>query len=503
MKRVLRYTAVIAFILSIATTYSFAQYVPTLEPTSSTIQISTPTLSLNKKVFSPWENITLSYTGDPKPLTAKITNAKGEEIEFQAVLRDGKTLEVEIPKDISPGKYHILVQDGDKTLIDEDLFWGLNISNQRVSILKPGQVGQSDVVLFSNDGVISCEKEQEAQLVNLVTNEEKKQPIPQPGDCSKDNPKVYETIYQTDNIGPYILKVKDQNSGQELVSAFEVVNEPSFEVRREASTFVKKDNEYGVKITVVANEDFEGNLTEEIPTLLNPSNLDSADVKNTDSIGDDKSTMNLSLPFQGDYPITLHFGEEPDAETHLLEAYRAYGVRAHDGVDFAVPPGTEIISVDDGEVIEIPPSAVAYGVTVAVQHGWGKSFYGHLSAKKVKPGDKVKKGDLVGLSGNTGLSTGPHLHFGVEPNDLKADNGYLGKIDPLETLSIKNKFKTSTKKLNWNITAKKGETVTVGYKIKFVEDTGNLISGTKLSAKNKDGQTKYEDKNPWTYVVVR
>jgi murein DD-endopeptidase MepM/ murein hydrolase activator NlpD len=211
--------------------------------------------------------------------------------------------------------------------------------------------------------------------------------------------------------------------------------------------------------------------------------------------------MSLALPFKGDYEITQHFDEEPDPETHLLEAYRAYGVRAHDGVDFAVPPGTEIISVDDGEVVEVPPFAVAYGVTVVVQHGWGKSYYGHLSSKKVKVGDRVNKGDLVGLSGNTGLSTGPHLHFGIEPSDLDLNNGYLGKIDPLQSLSIKNKFKTSTKKLIWNISVKKGETVTIGYKIKLSDDDRYLLSGTRLTAKNKDGQTIHEDKNPWTYVV--
>ena len=505
MRKVFKSAAVIAFALLLLASYSFAQYVPTLEPTSSLSNTFSPKLSLKKKSFSPWENISLSYDGDPKALSVKLTNIKGEEIEFQGVLRDrdGKVLDIEIPKNIRPGKYHLLINDGETKLVDEDVFWGLTIANQRESVLKQGQVGRNDVVLFSQDGLISCEKDREAQLINIITNEEKKHPSPRPGECSQEKPNAYENIFQTENIGAYILKIKDEDSGQELVSAFDVVSSLAMETKREAPTFVKKDNEYAIKITLVANEDFDGFLTEELPDSLNPSDLNTADVRNPDALSNGQSTMTLALPFNGDYPITQHFSEEPDAETHLLEAYRAYGVKAHDGVDFAVPPATEIISVDDGEVTEIPDHAVAYGVTIVVQHNWGKSYYGHLSSQKVKPGDRIKKGDIVGLSGNTGLSTGPHLHFGIELNNPDLNNGYLGKLDPLESLSIKNKFKTSTKKLTWNVSAKKDETITIGYKIKLTDDSNYLLSGTRLTAKTKDDKTVHEDKNPWTYVVEK
>lgn len=505
MKKGLKVVAVIILAIFFATGSSFAQYVPTLDPAKDQIQSISPKLLLKKRAFMPWENLSLSYEGEAKPLEVRLTNVKGEDLEFQAVLRDrdGKVLDIEIPKNVKPGKFHLLVKDGETKLVDEDVFWGISFANQNQSVLEPGQVGKSNVVLFSSDGTVLCEKEKESSILNTITSEEKKQTIPKPQECSKEKPGFYETIFQTDNIGTYLFKLKDDESGQELISNFDVVNSTPFEVKRDAPTFVKKDNEYQVKLTLVANEDFEGSFNEFVPAMLEPSNLDTVDVKNPDAVGDDESTMNLALPFKGDFPITLHFEEEPDAETHLLEAYHAYGVKAHDGVDFAVSPGTEIISVDDGEVVEIPDHAVAYGLTVVVQHSWGKSYYGHLSETDVKPGDKVKKGDLLALSGNTGLSTGPHLHFGIEPNDPDASNGYLGKIDPLRNLSIKNKFKTSKKKLTWNLSVKTGETVTVGYKIKPANEDNYLISETKFSAKTKEDRTVFEEKNPWTYVVVK
>jgi murein DD-endopeptidase MepM/ murein hydrolase activator NlpD len=82
----------------------------------------------------------------------------------------------------------------------------------------------------------------------------------------------------------------------------------------------------------------------------------------------------------------------------------------HTGVDFAVPTGTPVLAVADGK-IENANWGKAYGnqVVQKVEGGW--VIYAHLNAVRVKPGATVKKGQLVGESGNTGNSSGPHLHF--------------------------------------------------------------------------------------------
>jgi murein DD-endopeptidase MepM/ murein hydrolase activator NlpD len=87
----------------------------------------------------------------------------------------------------------------------------------------------------------------------------------------------------------------------------------------------------------------------------------------------------------------------------------------HTGCDFAVPVGTDIIAVADGK-IENANWGKAYGTQIVqkVEGGW--VIYAHLSKALVKAGDKVKKGQHIGESGNTGNSSGPHLHFEMRDN---------------------------------------------------------------------------------------
>ncbi len=91
----------------------------------------------------------------------------------------------------------------------------------------------------------------------------------------------------------------------------------------------------------------------------------------------------------------------------------------HNGVDFGVSTGTKILAAAGGKVIATGDCGrYAYGKWVAIDHGNGLvTLYGHLSQQKTSKGKSVKKGDTIGLSGNTGYSTGPHLHFSVFTSD--------------------------------------------------------------------------------------
>ena len=96
----------------------------------------------------------------------------------------------------------------------------------------------------------------------------------------------------------------------------------------------------------------------------------------------------------------------------------------HDGLDIAVAEGTEILAVKSGTVTEVRNS-VTYGKLLKFETTDGyQVMYAHLSEVLVEKGEKVKQGQVVAKSGNTGLSTGPHLHY-----SLWKDGKLLNPID--------------------------------------------------------------------------
>ena len=94
--------------------------------------------------------------------------------------------------------------------------------------------------------------------------------------------------------------------------------------------------------------------------------------------------------------------------------------RMHTGIDFTADRGTEVYATGDGVVKEIQNKRWGYGKCIIIDHGFGyQTLYAHLSAFKVKEGQKIKRGELIGLIGSTGKSTGPHLHYEVIKDGTK------------------------------------------------------------------------------------
>jgi peptidoglycan glycosyltransferase len=102
---------------------------------------------------------------------------------------------------------------------------------------------------------------------------------------------------------------------------------------------------------------------------------------------------------------------------------------SHPGVDFSTPPGVPVYAADDGLVIFAGWSELGYGNVIVIDHGNGyKTLYAHLSQISQYCGAKVKSGQLIGLSGSTGNSSGPHLHF-----EVRVPGGYLNPLKVLPT----------------------------------------------------------------------
>lgn len=98
------------------------------------------------------------------------------------------------------------------------------------------------------------------------------------------------------------------------------------------------------------------------------------------------------------------------------EVHPVLGVpRMHYGQDFSVPYGTNVYATGDGTVIDSDWNSGGLGNCIVIDHGYGiHSIYGHLSNIKVTTGMRIKRGDLIGFSGSTGISSGPHLHYQIE-----------------------------------------------------------------------------------------
>lgn len=145
---------------------------------------------------------------------------------------------------------------------------------------------------------------------------------------------------------------------------------------------------------------------------------------------------------------------QPVLNKDLKRVASGYGVRIdpvyhvrkfHQGMDFTAPTGTEVFATGNAKVI-FTGWKQGYGNTVILDHGFGyKTVYAHLYKSLVRKGQKVKRYDIIALVGNTGKSTGPHLHYEVRLNDRAVDprNYYFYDLSPEEydqMIQLSNNF---------------------------------------------------------------
>jgi murein DD-endopeptidase MepM/ murein hydrolase activator NlpD len=122
---------------------------------------------------------------------------------------------------------------------------------------------------------------------------------------------------------------------------------------------------------------------------------------------------------------------QPISNKQLIALSSGFGLRIHPiykvkkmhtGIDFAASIGTPVYATADGTVSKVDVKFSGYGKMVEIDHGFGyRTRYAHMHDFAVKTGQHVKRGDLIGYVGNTGLSTAPHLHYEVFINDQRVD----------------------------------------------------------------------------------
>ena len=125
--------------------------------------------------------------------------------------------------------------------------------------------------------------------------------------------------------------------------------------------------------------------------------------------------------------ISSDFGYRPDPIYKIT--------KFHGGMDFSAPMGTEVYATGDGVVADVDKSLWGYGNMVIIDHGFGYATrYAHLQKAAVRKGQKVKRGQLIGFVGDTGKTTGVHLHYEVRKNEVQLNpiNFFFDDLTPDE-----------------------------------------------------------------------
>jgi hypothetical protein len=135
---------------------------------------------------------------------------------------------------------------------------------------------------------------------------------------------------------------------------------------------------------------------------------------------------------------------QPVRNSDLKRMASGYGYRIHPiykvrkmhwGMDFSAPTGTEIFATGDGKVVEVKKKYNGYGYHIKIRHGFGyETLYAHMSKILVKKGQRVERGEVVGLVGSTGTSVAPHLHYEVfkEGQRVNPAHYYFNDLSPAQ-----------------------------------------------------------------------
>ena len=453
---------------------------PTLD--SAFIRSSPIVQKLLKKQYRSGEDISFAITNpQADSLSVSVVDSRGQQADVAIAhmpTGNGTMYDVAPRAQFRPGKYKLVVTDTGGRRSEQDFSWGVLSINSDRSVYLPGQTADLSIAVLDDGGNMVCDATLDLNITTatssasdvLSTGNGKITVNPQCQSHKFSLSPDYEAHYPVGAAGTYKMSLTAQTkNGSYTISDQLIVQDAvPFDVQRVSATRIYPPNDYPVQMNVTANQDFTGTVTETVPDSFTVTSSNTATTSsytnmqtvyldpktnpaermivsvgyshilvkgnnNSSSTVLGASTSALLLPFTGSFPITEGFGaEQTDPDLRLF--YQKYGLAGHDGVDFGLPVGTPVRAVDDGTILLAGPGD--YGITIVIQHSWGISYYGHLSQVSVNFGKHVSKGEQIGFSGNTGEATGPHLHFGMKPNNPDMGNGYYGKIDPLPYFNL-------------------------------------------------------------------
>ncbi|MBL6449451.1 M23 family metallopeptidase [Fulvivirga sp. 29W222] len=195
----------------------------------------------------------------------------------------------------------------------------------------------------------------------------------------------------------------------------------------------------------IDHKDLILSLNESVDKLRRKMYIQSKSYDDIVELADNKAKMFAAIP-----------AIQPISNKELIRLASGFGYRVHPvykvkklhtGIDFSAPIGTPIYATADGTVAKVKVRFSGYGKLVEIDHGFGfKTRYAHMHEFEVREGQKVKRGQIIGYVGNTGLSTAPHLHYEVIKGSKKINpvHYFFNDLNPddyekvIELASIEN-----------------------------------------------------------------
>lgn len=186
-------------------------------------------------------------------------------------------------------------------------------------------------------------------------------------------------------------------------------------------------------LSELPNATIAKNTAKKLDDLLKKTYIQTKSLDELEVLANDREKMLTSVP--AIMPVKKELLKSPPSGygMRLHPIYKIY--KMHNGIDFSVPAGTEIYATGDGVVTKAKRER-GYGNIVVIKHNYGdyETRYAHMLRMVKKVGQKVKRGDVIGFVGNTGISTAPHLHYEVRKNGrvMNPINYYFGDLTPEE-----------------------------------------------------------------------
>jgi murein DD-endopeptidase MepM/ murein hydrolase activator NlpD len=183
----------------------------------------------------------------------------------------------------------------------------------------------------------------------------------------------------------------------------------------------------------ILHEDIIVNLTESVDRLKRKMYIETKSQDEVVELAAKKEMLLAAIP-----------AIQPVSNKELIRLASGFGVRIHPiyrvrkmhtGIDFSANIGTPIYATADGIVEELQVNFSGYGKMVEIDHGFGyRTRYAHMHGFSVRKSQRVRRGDLIGYVGNTGLSTAPHLHYEVLINGRQVDpiHYFFNDLSPAE-----------------------------------------------------------------------